>query len=414
MQIIKTMTDKINPPQPPFFAPAAQGSVAWPGDAHWGADALERAVQAAGPRLRQPLVVTDAAVWRAVGPAVQAAFPGATALSWPVYDGVVPNPSLAQVREALQMARRLGCASIIAVGGGSVMDVAKVVLACLAGGLEVEELTAPRGQAWLAAAATPQDLLLLAVPTTSGTGSESSSAALIQGDDGRKHLYRSLRTRPAIVALQPALTLGLPVRPTAHGGFDAVLHALGAWVNTDASPVGKAMALHALRIGLKALPAVLKTPDNLPARADMQMGAYLAGVAIGLSKVDAVHGMCTPLEARVDLTHAEVLAPVFSVVARHTVQTHADRYAEAARALGIARSGDDRHDALALIEAVEALARLGGIDTRFADLHLSAQDADRLAAQALQSASTPLNPRPLAHEEIKSLYLQMTAQGVSP
>lgn len=408
------MTDKINPLQPLLAVPAAGGSVSWPGDSHWGPDALERAIRAAGPRLRQPLVITDATVWRALGPAVQAALARAPGLSWQVYEGVVPNPSLAQVREALQMARRLGCASLVAVGGGSAIDVAKVVLACLASGLEVEDLRMPHGRAWLDAAATPEDALLLAVPTTSGTGSESSSAALVQGDDGGKHLYRSLRTRPAIVALQPSLTLGLPARPTAQGGFDAVLHALGTWVNTDPSPVGKALALHALRICLPALPAVLRSPDSLQARADMQMGAYLAGVAIGLNKVDAVHGLCTPLEARVHLAHAEVLAPVFSVVARHTVQTHARPYAEAARALGIAHTADERHDALALIEAVEALARLGGIATRFTDLHLSAQDADQLATQALQSASTPLNPRPLAHEDIRSLYLQMAHPGVSP
>lgn len=408
------MTDKINPLQPTFAAPAAGGGIFWPGDSHWGPDALERAVRAAGARLRHPLVITDPVVWRAVGPAVQAALATVPGLSWQVYDGVVPNPTLTQVHEALQMARRLGCASLVAVGGGSAIDVAKVVLAGLAGGLAVEELQAPRGRAWLDAPAMPEDALLLAVPTTSGTGSESSSAALIQGNEGRKHLYRSLRTRPAIVALQPSLTLGLPPRPTAHGGFDAVLHALGAWVNTDPSPVGKALALHALRICLPALPAVLRDPDSLQARADMQMGAYLAGVAIGLNKVDAVHGMCTPLEARVHLTHAEVLAPVFGAVARHTVQTHARPYAEAARALGVARSGDDLHDAQALIEAVEDLARLGGIATRFADLRLSAQDADQLATQALQSASIPLNPRPLAHEDIRSLYLQMAHPGVSP
>lgn len=406
--------DKINPLQHPVAAVASGGSVCWPGDSHWGPDALERAVRAAGARLHRPLVITDPVVWRAVGPAVQAALARVSGLSWQVYEGVVPNPSLVQVREALHTARRLGCGSLVAVGGGSAIDVAKVVLAGLAGALDVHELQAPRGQAWLNAAATPQDALLLAVPTTAGTGSESSSAALIQGDDGRKHLYRSLRTRPAIVALQPSLTLGLPPAPTAHGGFDAVLHALGSWVNTDASPVGKALALQALRMCLPALPAVLRDPGSLQARADMQMGAYLAGVAIGLNKVDAVHGMCTPLEARLDLTHAQVLAPVFSVVARHTVQTHALPYAQAARAVGVARSGDDLRDALELIDAVQALASLGGIALRFADLRLSGQEADQLAAQALLSASTPLNPRPLSREDIRSLYLQMAQPGVSP
>lgn len=387
-------------------APAA-GCIAWPGACHWGDGALGRAIASAGSRLRHALVVTDADVWRAVGPAVQHALQQAPGLQWHLYDGGSPNPSLVQVREALRLAQGNACTSVIAVGGGSAIDTAKLVFASLASGLEVDDFAAAPGQAWLAAAALPEDPLFLAVPTTAGTGSESSSAALIQDDTGRKRLYRSLRTRPAIVALDPQLTLSLPARATAQGGFDALLHALGAWVNTDPSPVGKAMAMHALRLCLRAYPLMLDTPDSLPARAEMQMGAYLAGVAIGMSKVDAVHAMCTPLEARVHMAHAEVLAPVFSVVARHTVQTHPCAYAEAARMLGVAHADDDISAALALIEAIEALARRAGIAARFADLRLTPEDAGQLAAQALQSASLPLNPRALAPEEIKSLYLQM-------
>ncbi|WP_454675297.1 iron-containing alcohol dehydrogenase family protein [Achromobacter pestifer] len=383
--------------------------MAWPGVCHWGADALARTVAAAGTRLRLPLVVTDAGTWRAVASAIEPVLAAVPGLQWHVYDGVVPNPAIVQVREALRAARELGCATIVAVGGGSAIDVAKAVYACLASGLEADDLQAPHGQAWLDSPAQADDPLFIAVPTTSGTGSESSSAALIQGDDGRKRLYRSNRTRPALVALQPDLTLSLPPRPTAQGGFDAVLHALGAWINTDPSPVGKAMALHALRLCMQALPEVLRAPHSLPARADMQMGAYMAGLAIGMSKVDAVHAMCTPLESRVHMAHAEVLGPIFSVVARHTAQRAAAPYAAAARALGIAATEDEQQDALALIEAVESLARLAGIPLRFAGLSLSEQDAALLARQAMLSASMPINPRVLALEEIQSLYLKMAA-----
>ena len=367
------------------------------------------AVQAAGRRLQRPLVITDTTVWRAVGVDVRAALAAIPGLKWQIFDEVVPNPGLAQVRLASSVARDHGCDSIIAVGGGSVIDVAKLAFACLAGNFEASELQTHFGQEWLSAAARPDDPLFLAIPTTSGTGSESSSAALIQSDDKRKHLYRSLRTRPALVALQPELTLSLPFRATAQGGFDALLHALGAWVNTSPSPVGKAMALHALRLCMRALPDVLRAPADLRARADMQMGAYLAGVAIGMSKVDAIHAMCTPLEAHVHMAHAEVLAPIFSVVARYTVQTHPRPYAEAAQALGLPGTGDIRLDALALIAEVEALALQARISTRFADLRLTEQNAEQLAAHAQLSASMPLNPRPLAPEEIKLLYLRIAA-----
>ncbi|MBH1964993.1 MAG: iron-containing alcohol dehydrogenase [Comamonadaceae bacterium] len=383
-----------------------QGQIIWPGSCYWGAGALSRAMQAARSRLHRPLVVSDAGVWAALGPVVAEEF---AALDWQVYDGVVSNPSLGQVREALRVAQAHGCQSVVAVGGGSVMDVAKLTLACLASGLEVDELTTSNGQAWLSEPASTLDPFFMAVPTTAGTGSESSTAALIQGEDGRKHLFRSTRARPSVVALQPDLTLSLPSRPTAHGGFDAVLHALGAWVNQDHSPVGKAMALHALRICMKALPAVLVAPGSLQARAEMQMGAYLAGVAIGMCKVDAVHALCTPLESRVHTAHAEVLGPVFSVVSRHTIEKAPAPYAEAARALGLPSAGDERSAALSLIDAVEELSVQAGIPIHFEDLHLTAEDAHLLALQAQRSASLPLHPCELGLDEIKSLYLQMAS-----
>lgn len=391
------------------FIAHSSGAVSWPGHCYWGKLAVMRAAKAAGMRMRRPLVITDRAAWNAGATVVTHALAETSNHEYQVFDGVVPNPSLAQVRAALQLARKFQCQSIVAVGGGSVIDVAKVVYGCLCSGLEPDELATVRGQAWLEGAVSADDLLLLAIPTTAGTGSESSSAALIQGEDGRKHLYRSLRTRPAFVALQPELTLSLPFGATAQGGFDAALHALGAWVNTDPSPIGKAIALHALRVCMRALPAALDNPDSLSARSDMQMGAYLAGVAIGICKVDAVHAMCTPLESRVKKPHAEVLAPLFRVVSRYTIQTDAQAYADAARLLGFVNTRDDHQAALSLIEKIEQLAGHAHISLHFEGLSLSEQDGNLLAHQALKSASMPLNPRALTHRQISSLYLQMVA-----
>ena len=400
------MKDDINTPQPLSFA--LQGSILWPGDCHWGEHAVQRAIQAAGARLKRPLIVTDASVWQALTPVVTLEM---SHLDSKLFSEVQPNPKLKQIHDALQVVHQAGCDSVIAIGGGSVIDVAKVVVACMASDMTVEAMQTVQGQAWLDAPQEVSDPMFIAIPTTSGTGSESSSAALIQSEDGRKRVFRSLRTRPKIVALQPNLTLSLPLRPSAQGGFDAILHALGAWVNNDPSPIGKAVALQALRLCLQAFPRVLKTPDSIDARADMQMGSYLAGVAIGMCKVDAVHGMCTPLESKVHMAHAEVLAPIFSVVARYTALTHPERFAQAASALGISETGDNARDALCLIELVEEMASRGGIATSFTNLALTDDDAVQLSAQALQSASTPLNPRPLSPEEIKGLYLQLVTQG---
>lgn len=398
-----------SPPRqaPEAFAEQAEPTY-WPGASLCGSGALAFASRMLRGRASRLAVITDAQVWPFVSQAIRAAIDDAGCALALLFDAVQPNPCLADVREAARLARARDCDGFVAVGGGSVIDTAKVVYASVASGLAPDALLLAAGQAWMASDPAAHDPVFVALPTTAGTGSESSTAALIKDDQGRKLMFRSRRSRPAAVALVPEFTLSLPRHATATGGFDAVLHALGAFVNTCPSPAGEALAAGALARALAAYPAVLERPGDLAARAEMQIASHLAGVAIGLKRVDAVHGLCTPLEGCVDAAHAEVLAGVFDAVARFTVQAAAAPYARAARLCGLATQGDgDAQAAERMIEEIGRLRRLGGLPDRLPPLALDHPHALALADQALQSPSTRFNPRPLSRDQIAQLYLRL-------
>ncbi|GEM_PF-497353 len=332
-----------------------------------------------------------------------------------VHEGIPSNPGLADVRSAAARIRAASCDALIAVGGGSVIDVAKVAYACVFGTHDDPLAWLDPNDAWSAAPPSASDPVFLAIPTTAGTGSESSTAALIKDEAGRKLVFRSLRSRPGAVALVPELTLGLPPAVTAASGFDALLHAFGALVNECDAPVAEALAAAALARALDAYPRVLAEPDDLRAREDMLMASYLAGVAIGMKRVDAVHGLCTPLEDRVALSHGQVLAAIFDPIAEFSVATAHRRYARAARLGGLAGpEEDDGAAARKLLDAVRRMRSLGGLPDRLPALELDTPQALELADRALRSPSTRLNPRPLDRDAIAGLYLDIAARSRSP
>ncbi|MDH2239388.1 iron-containing alcohol dehydrogenase [Pigmentiphaga sp. GD03639] len=385
--------------------------VLWPGHCGHGQAAWPFAAQVLR-RARRVAVIADPRVWPLASPALQRAADRAGCRIAAVYDGVRPNPSLDEVRAAAAAIRADRCDALVAIGGGSAIDTAKVAYATVFGGqADPADLLAP-GNAWMAGAPQADDPLFLAVPTTAGTGSESSTAALVKDEHGRKLMFRSARSRPGAVVLAPELTLGLPRAATAAGGFDALLHAMGALVNDCDAPVGAALAAESLVRALHAYPRVLATPDDADARAAMLMASYLAGVAIGMKRVDAVHGLCTPLEGRVDMAHAEVLAAIFDPIADHTARKAAASYARAARRCGLA--GPDEDDAQAagrLLDAIRRMRALGGLPDRPPPLALTRDDALALADQALLSPSTRLNPRALDRDDIAGLYLDIAARS---
>jgi len=389
---------------PPSFFGTQPGhfDFAWPGHAVFGDGCAQQLpAWAAARSVQRPLVISDAGLVKAGIVAPQLDALRSAGLTPVLFDGVAANPTLENVSQARACWDAQRCDGLVAIGGGSVIDVGKVLIAGLCADVPIEHVLR-EGDRVLSRDAPP----FAALPTTAGTGSESTTAALVKDDQGRKHVLRSRRSRPQWVALDPQLTLSVPASVTASTGFDTVMHALGAATNRATNPVGEALALQALALSMQALPAVMAEPGSLKARSDMLLASYLAGVAMSLRGVDGIHGLCTPLEALVDVPHAHVLAVTCVPLMRFTLPAATERYAQAARACGL-NGADDHALAHALIDSIDGLRRKAGLPRTLAELQLRADQLGPAIDAAVDNASLRLNARQPTRDEIASLYRAM-------
>ncbi|WP_421218601.1 iron-containing alcohol dehydrogenase [Aeromonas jandaei] len=265
-----------------------------------GEQALEQlASELASLGARRPLLLTDKGV-NATGLATLLAnvlaegeLPVAT-----IWDEIPADSSTAVVERIAKRYAELDCDSLVALGGGSVIDTAKAVniLASMGG----EHLLDYSGAGCLTRPLKP----LAVVPTTAGTGSEVTLVAVIKDEaSGRKVPFTSPFLLPQLAVLDPRLTQGLPLNITAATAMDAMTHAIEAFIGTAKNPVSDALALMAVEKIANALPLILKDPQNKQLRLQLAEGSTLAGMAFSNSMVGLVHALGHSLGARCHLPH---------------------------------------------------------------------------------------------------------------
>ncbi|WP_378948438.1 iron-containing alcohol dehydrogenase family protein [Mesorhizobium sp. ANAO-SY3R2] len=381
-----------------------QFQMTWPPMSVMRAGALEEL----GPRAKalgttKALIVTDAGLV-ACGIADRvAAQLGKSGIAAEIFAEVQPNPTMKEVRNGVSLWKSGGFDLLVGLGGGSSMDAAKVIAAILLTGRPLIDLV-KQGVDDVEGKPVP----FIVLPTTSGTGSEATSAAMIKDDDGRKYLVRSLKCRPTVAFLDPELTLTVPPRMTAATGIDAFIHALGAYTNTSANAVADVAALEAMRLVFKHLVRTVETGSDLEARTGMMLASYLAGIAISAKGNDAIHGLSTAVESLVDVTHGESLSAIMPYVLRFNVVTEAPRYANVARAVGLDVTG--LSDAQAAEKAVTAITELRDrlkVARTLAELGVQGGMIPRLTELAAESRSTQINCRKLERADIQALYEAM-------
>ncbi len=218
-----------------------------------------------------------------------------------VYDQVAPNPDLDDLDAAANSLRGRAYTTIIALGGGSVLDSAKALRAAftsshpapLANGLRDNP-----GQQW------PMGCPLIAIPTTSGTGSEVTPFATVwDRARNRKHSLAGPSIYADFAVLDPECTLTLPESETLYSGLDAISHAMESLWNRHRTPISSLWAAEALRLAINALPRLLEQPDDLQQRARMQEAALLAGLAISQTRTAIAHAISYPLTLHFDIPH---------------------------------------------------------------------------------------------------------------
>ncbi len=289
------------------------------------------------------------------------------------FDGFDVNPDTAMVERGRAFAAPLGVDSIVGLGGGSSLDCAKGINFLLTNGGEMRDYQG------YGRAARPL-LPMVGVPTTAGTGSEAQSYALIS--DAATHAKMACGDANAafrVALLDPSLTVTQPRGVTATSGFDALAHAVETYVTTKRNPLSEVFSREAWRLLEANYERVLSHPEDLDARASMQLGAYFAGAAIENSMLGAAHACANPLTARHGTEHGRALAALLPSVVRWNRGEVGARYDELMNAGG-GRRVADKGESLArrleeLIGAGELSGGLGSLGVPRGELPTLAEDA---------------------------------------
>src|SRR5829696_3283625 len=284
---------------------------------------------------------------------------------------------------------------LVALGGGSSLDCAKGINFVLTNGGSMRDY---KGHGKAAKPMLPS----IGIPTTAGTGSEAQSYALIS--DAETHAKMACGDDKAafrIAILDPALTVSQPADVTAVAGYDAISHAVEAFVTKSRTAESVNLAGEAWRLLEGAYGRVLKTPGDLAARGAMLRGANLAGAAIELSMLGATHACANPLTAKYGTTHGVAIAVMLPHVVRWNGEVVGDLYAQLLRASGRVCAGDP---AEAMCARLAQLARAGGLPSTLAEIGFRAVDLDALAADAATQWTGQQNPRAFAAHDAKRLY----------
>ena len=343
------------------------------------------------------LLVTDPGLWAAGHPQRALASLREAGLEVFVFDGVEENPTTRNVAAALEFARAHRIDLITAVGGGSSMDCAKGVNFLLTNGGAMSDYKG-------FGKATKPMLPSIGVPTTSGTGSEGQSFALIA--DEKTHTKMACGDRKAafrIAVLDPEVTVSQPAKVTALTGIDAVSHALESYVTVRRNPLSQMFAREAWRLLGGNFEKVLRQPDDLDARGAMQIGAYFAGVAIETSMLGACHACANPLTAHYGLTHGVAIGILLPHVIRFNAEAVGGLYGDLAHEVGL-RNGDSGAAGEVLARHVTDLLRAAEMPTRLSECGVSRGIFSVLAEEASEQWTSRFNPRPVDETDLHRLY----------
>lgn len=354
--------------------------------------------------VRRALIVTDrplrelGLVDRATGAL------GGAGVETAVFDGVEPDPTFSQIAAGAAVCREHRADAVLAVGGGSSMDAAKIIAASAGSDQD------PRR--WIGFGrirhAMPK---IYAIPTTSGTGSEATMGAVVSDDETHeKSVISAPALLPAAAALDPDLLLGLPAPITAATGLDALTHAVEAYICIWDRGSARDNALAAVRLIFRNLETAWRESDNRDAREAMSLAAYYAGIAINQVNVGNAHAIAHQIGGRYGIPHGVANSLVLPHVLEFSFAETKPRLAELAAAAGVARDGaGEEANARAFIAAVRELRRAVGLPER--SDRIRPEDYDYLCRLALRECEAYPVPRLLERDSTREILAAITASG---
>lgn len=313
------------------------------------------------------------------------------------FTDVEANPSMETVEKAAAAYRAFGADAIVAIGGGSPMDVAKAVGVVVTYGGSIAQY---EGVGTVPGPIVP----LIAIPTTAGTGSEVTTFSVIT-DHSRNYKLTvgSQYLIPRCALLDPELLTTTPAGVAAACGMDALVHALEAYLSRAASPFSDAMAEKALALIGRSLRAFVADRANLEAASDMLAGSLFAGIAFSWARLGNVHTMAHPLGGFFNVPHGvanAILLPV--VVDYNAIADHDGKYETIYRAVAASPKAEFSQEMLA--DELRRLAARIGIPATLAEVGVDAEKIPEMAADAMKSGNIYVNPRTSTQKDIEQLY----------
>jgi len=348
----------------------------------WGC--LEELGRLAAPLGRKALVVTGSRAMKKTGLANRAlGLLRAAGLETEIFDRVEREPDVATADEARAFAHEVEAEVVIGLGGGSALDLGKVVA-----GLYNETAATTRffSQQKVETMGRP----FVAVPTTSGTGSEASSNGVIC-DRARKikASIRDLRFMPMAALVDPELTVPCPAEITATSGLDALCQAIESYISIHATPLTEALSIRSALDLATSVERAFRKPENQVARTRASYGSLMAGMALGNARLGVIHGIVHPLGVRYDIPHGLACGVLLPVALEYNRAACGAKYAVLSSILG----GDAAEFARGLLDRMKLPADFKGFGVR-------AEDFEVIAEEAMPSGSLKANPRKVKKEDV--------------
>ena len=318
-------------------------------------------------------------------------------ISYHIYDKTVANPTTVNVDEALHMYLDNDCQAIIGFGGGSSMDCAKATAARIA--KPHQSLAQMKGILKI----HKKLPLLIAIPTTAGTGSETTLAAVITDAETRhKYAINDFPLIPRYAVLDPKVTLSLPPFITATTGMDALTHAIEGYTTKAAWEMTDMFHLKAIELISKSLRGAVENTKE--GREGMALGQYIAGMGFSNVGLGIAHSMAHTLGAVYDTPHGVACAMMLPIVMEYNADCTGEKYREIARAMGVKGVDEMSQDEYrkAAIDAVKKLSVDVGIPTKLEAI--KEEDLQFLAESAHADACAPGNPKDASVEDLKELF----------
>lgn len=350
------------------------------------------------------LIISDQGVARAGLLAKPKALLEAAGVMVTVIDSTPPEPDVGQVEAIFAAAGKAPFDLVVGIGGGSAMDVAKIVAVLLNSDVALRDLL--RGKATIAKRGVPT----LMIPTTAGTGSEATpNSIVLVPEDELKVGIVSAKLIPDGVILDPQMTVGLPPAITASTGMDALTHAIECYMSKKGSPFSELFALKAIALIARSIRRAYTQGGDLDARHDMLLGAYYGGMCIATSSTTAVHALAYPLGGKYRIAHGVSNAILLPYVMRFNSVGNEEKFRDVALAMGLDVGGRSPAAATeAVIDALFALNRDLSIPADLKQWNITVADLETLVDGAAKvTRLLDNNPRPMSRTDIAAIYRQL-------